>query len=1315
MSESDSKSAMVLELAEEFLERYRRGERPSLKEYTNRHPDLAAEIRDVFPAMALMENIALRDESLAGPTGTELTSGAPRLEQLGDYRIIREVGRGGMGIVYEAEQLSLGRHVALKVLPSHALLDPRQLQRFQREAKAVARLHHTNIVPVYGVGEHEGLHYYVMQFIQGLGLDLVLQELRRLRQPRGIPAPTQGDAPDRPTDVTRDVSAADVARALLTGEYRLAEPDSTLTTAPGEPAAAAERGASTPVRAADTSATVRLPGQAEGSTLSDSGSQYWQSVARVGVQVADALAHAASQGVLHRDIKPSNLLLDDTGNVWVTDFGLAKAASDGDNLTHTGDVIGTLRYLAPERFDGQGDLRSDVYSLGLTLYELLTLRLAFDETDRNQLVKQVMHDEPVQPRKLNPAVPRDLETVVLKAIACDPAHRYQTPAEMAEDLKHFVEDRPVKARRVSEAEKLWRWCRRNKGLAASLSAVALLTVVAAIGSSLAAFHFQQLAAENHTLADDKEAERVLAVQAKKVADQRAEDLAWEDYVNRIDRAYREVQDDNVALAEDLLHGCPSERRGWEWHYVKRLGHPERLSLEVPAGSVSAIAFSPDGRVIATGSGGYFFQGKGGSNVELWDRETGQRRPTLQRTANVIWGLAFSPDGAKLALGGTNPQVEVRDVRTGAVCWSNHEPNLPQAMSIAFSPDGRTLAAGFGKYSQQEAFQVKIYHAETGREAVAFPGPNGGVNHLAFHPDGRRLAVAGSQVVEVWDVGAPKRVHELPGHTKWIYGVAYSPDGKWLATGGWDRTIKLRDATSGEEKLTIFAHNGFVLDLAFSPDSRALVSTSEDRSVRLWEVPSGRLIGVLHGHADFVQAVAFAPDGRELASGGLEGTLKVWNRRSSFPVVFAGHTGLVGRVWYRRDGRRVLTAPLAHAVAGETTKGWDPSTGKVDPALTGIDSGKLGDGYLPPTVFPPDWSPPPAVTSPDGQLIVRIPPGDRGGRPAADRSKDYASNSIEVLDAKSGLVLHTLIGHTADVVGFAFSPDSRRLATASFDRTIKLWDTATGREVCTLRGHTAGVLVVAFSPDGHRLVSGGIDSTARVWDATPLPTGILQAQDARYQRKRKALAEQARAAEDAQRADNLAKSGQWDLAAAAFGKFIEQAPDHFEPRCRQIRALLEANDVAGAQRVCENLLKLANLTAANPNNHALAHMGAWACMLTPDAVADQGALVRLAEVLLNEVPEPGRYRSEQLRTLGAALYRAGRFAEATRSLEESNKNRGDDGDPRGFAFLAMAHHRLGQRAEATRWLDKLAAHRPKGAPICSGTTWRSASCVARPKR
>jgi serine/threonine protein kinase len=264
-----------------------------------------------------------------------------------------------------------------------------------------------------------------------------------------------------------------------------------------------------------SSATIRLPGQKEPSALSDSGSLYWQSVAWVGIQVADALAHAASQGVLHRDIKPSNLLLDDTGNVWVTDFGLAKAASDSDNLTHTGDIVGTLRYMAPERFNGQGDLRSDMYSLGLTLYELLALRPAFDEADRNKLVKQVMHDEPVRPRKISPAVPRDLETVVLKAIARDPSHRYRTPAAMAEDLKSFIDGRPITARRTRELEKLWMWARRRPAVSGLVAALFLCLLAGAIVSTVFAVRAEESARDAASREKDATSARDAATGARR--------------------------------------------------------------------------------------------------------------------------------------------------------------------------------------------------------------------------------------------------------------------------------------------------------------------------------------------------------------------------------------------------------------------------------------------------------------------------------------------------------------------------------------------------------------------------------------------------------------------------------------------------------------------------------------------------------------------------------------------------------------------------------------------------------------------------------
>jgi serine/threonine protein kinase len=362
-----------------------------------------------------------REVEASGDCGlnTPLLSPWPAVD---GFNIIREVGRGGMGIVYEARDERLSRRVALKVLSAGTLIDPIRDLRFEREAKAAARLHHTNIVPVFGFGRQSGHSYYVMQFIAGRGLNQVLQDLRR----------------------TRDAKSGRVSNRIDSAAKSPSDPSGFATSSSDEHG-------------------------------------FYRGIARIGLQVAEALAYAHGQGVLHRDIKPSNLLLDQSANVWVTDFGLAKTA-DADDLTHTGDLVGTVRYMAAERFDGRCDARSDVYSLGLTLYELAALRPAYDAPDRYALIDRVRGGEPSRLRSLAPKVPRDLETIIHKAIALEPARRYATAAALADDLGRFIEDRPIHARRAGFTERTLRWCRRNPWVTAFLIAV---TIGAIASTSLA--------------------------------------------------------------------------------------------------------------------------------------------------------------------------------------------------------------------------------------------------------------------------------------------------------------------------------------------------------------------------------------------------------------------------------------------------------------------------------------------------------------------------------------------------------------------------------------------------------------------------------------------------------------------------------------------------------------------------------------------------------------------------------------------------------------------------------------------------------------
>jgi serine/threonine protein kinase len=497
-------------MAESFLERYRRGERPSIEEYAAKYPELANEVRELLPALVQLE----RDLSVAdGTTGSHRAAppaatlrGAPR--QLGDYTILREVGRGGMGVVYEAVQQSLGRHVALKVLSWQAVGDSSHLERFRLEARSAARLHHTNIVPVFGVGESEGVHYYAMQFIHGQGLDAVIDELRQLRN----------WGPESEGKAKSSTIAATVARELLGNPPAVEVASIAAETFVQQDGTGEVQTADREVRGVDRSSSLTSHSELTGAH----DRRFYRQVARLALQVAEGLAYAHGQGVLHRDIKPSNLLVDTRGTVWITDFGLAKAEGS-DGPTRTGDVVGTLRYLAPERFEGRSDRRSDVYSLGATLYELLTLQPLFGDIHRAKLVDKVLHEPPPSPRRLDRRIPRDLETIVLKALAKEPAHRYSDAESMAADLRRFIDDRPILTRRASTTEQIWRWCRRNPAVASLISLLLLLMIGGTIAAGQAAHHFRRLALAEGEARTRADALAHAELQAHALAKRRAEE------------------------------------------------------------------------------------------------------------------------------------------------------------------------------------------------------------------------------------------------------------------------------------------------------------------------------------------------------------------------------------------------------------------------------------------------------------------------------------------------------------------------------------------------------------------------------------------------------------------------------------------------------------------------------------------------------------------------------------------------------------------------------------------------------------------------
>jgi WD40 repeat protein/serine/threonine protein kinase len=1069
MSSPEQQRNPVERLAEEFVARYRQGERPSATEYAQRYPELAAEIREVFPALLLLE------EAGPAPAATEPASppAAAAPVRLGDFRILREVGRGGMGVVYEAVQESLGRHVALKVLPANDAEGPTRLERFRREARSAARLHHSNIVPVFEVGECGGTYYYAMQFIRGQGLDSVLDELRHLR-----------DGPPSAGGAAYPKQTAGLAEGLRTGRFAPAG------TGEGEPPSREGR----PGRAGEVAPSGAVgPTGSLSATSAPGGSPYYRSVARLGLQAAEALAYAHGQGVLHRDVKPANLLLDAEGSVWLTDFGLAKEEG-GDALTRTGDVVGTLRYMPPERFSGVSDARGDVYSLGATLYELLTLRPAFDETDRGRLVRQVTQEEPPRPRRLDRRVPRDLETVVLKAAAKEPQRRYQSADALAEDLRRFLADRPVLARRTSALEHAWRWCRRNP----ALGGAALLAVAGALATVALAVWFALYQADaNDELRRRQQATEAALFQSRLGAAR----LAQEHGLALLRQG--ETNPGLIWLAH-ALEIAPEGAADWRANVCRQLAWcrgqatPLRQALAHPA-EVTALAFSPDGQTVFTGCA----DGK----ARHWDARSGKLLGEPAALTKPVDRLVPSADGKTLCALNKQDKQERRffdatsgkplpgprgafppwDWLTGPLVHCSTDgktvvkiqrvylPNVPYfAVGTLTAEDapGKKRTLGLGMILYPSFFlspdgKLFLYLSEVRSTATKAPvgkalrnAPSFTV--AAFRPDGKGLLTCDSyHTVQAWDVQTGERVGPPLTHSASVTALAYSPDGRLALTacadGGarlWDLTpgLDFRDVevlalkqTKGPEQPQLILHDGrcTAVDRA-----KRVYRHDGARAHYLWTLP---LTGAL-------DRVAVAPGGQVLATASRDqrnrwdrpAKVQFWNANTGQQVGRAlVHPGPVSTLAFSPDGETVATAGTDGNV-----RFWKVGTDAPAGATLSHPKG--------PTIH--------IAFSPDGSRVFT-----------------GCADKVRLWDRATGELLHTFPHPGGGIGAVAVAQGGLRLLVAG-QATARLWDVATKKPVGPSMTHSSNVYAVAFSPDGQVALTGGF-TFVQLWEAsTALPLG-----------------------------------------------------------------------------------------------------------------------------------------------------------------------------------------------------------------------------------
>ena len=773
---------LILEVAY----RRRSGERPTIEEYRARFPG-----HEEAVAVALAPPRTVSDRAEEPPEAGELIEPTPSLP---GYEVLEELGRGGMGVVYKARPQSLNRLVALKMILAGDLAGPEASARFYAEAEAVARLQHPQVVQLFRIGDHRGRPFLEMEFVEG------------------------GSLADR------------------------------LEGTPWKPIEAA----------------------------------------RLVESLARAVHHAHLRGIVHRDLKPANVLLTSEGLPKVSDFGLAKSLGADEGLTRTNSIIGSPSYMAPEQARGataQIGPATDVYALGAILYELLTGRPPFRAATILETLEQVKLADPAPPCRLLPGLPIDIETIALKCLRKEPARRYPGAEDLADDLLRFAVGKPVLARPLGMVGRGSKWARRRPltaalSIAGSASVLILILVLRranlAIRQSLDRERAvrEELDRTNRLLAEQQRLTQ-LALEKKTVALEELDvDLQKErqaSYYQRIALADAERRAARPARADEFLAACPVDLRGWEWRFLKQGAIPRPFRGHT--GEVWDAAIGPDGRTLASASFDH--------TVKIWDIATGAIRHTLRGHTERVYSVGFDRYGTRLVSASADRTAIVWDLATGEPLHvlAGHVDNVRCA---AFNPDSSRIATGSWDGT------LRIWSADSGEALSVIRTGVGWITRLAFSPDGRWVVVGGSAGrAEIWEYyGTSRLVQTLDGHPGPVLGVAFSPDGLRVVTScndsGGGGIVKVSEIPSGQQWLSFRDPSGLIERVTFSPDGRRLATSGWNGTVMLWDARTGRDVLCLRGHSDRVWGVNFSPSGDALVSASADGAVLFWG---------ASHPGL----------------------------------------------------------------------------------------------------------------------------------------------------------------------------------------------------------------------------------------------------------------------------------------------------------------------------------------------------------------------------------------------------------------------------------------